>query len=935
MDEVFLILVIVGCIVGVLVGSVLGFVANGRSRRLAGEMDGLRQRIVALETGRSPVARSAATAETEAPFVEFDERGHPIGPDTVSEPNTAAAEAEASPPDATETAAPDNGVEPAPEPATAEETGDDQIAASAAVPPFAAEPPPRGRDFEEALGSRWAVWVGGIALALGGIFLVRYSIEAGLIGPGMRIAFGVLFAATLLALGEWLRRSSFGNAASAPKGAYIPGILTAAGTVAAFATAYAAYILYGFLGDTAAFVVLGAVALATLALALVHGPGLAGLGLAASYATPLLVSSQQPAFGALSLYLLLVMAATVGVARLRTWRWLAITGVLGSVLWAMFMAAIARTPGLDGPIIAAFIAGAYAITHVAFVASVHPADPGRVVRGHDLVAVLMLAVFAFPVLLHIGIFGPGAAGIALLVGFGAAVLTTAYAAAPVRLAVIAGIFAVLIGYTAFGVPYALVLDPATGDLAPADLAALLTTGPATRMIGTGLILGLFFAGLGLFGVAGSASRTLQAVAASLIPLGLLVLAYLRIAEFEISVPFGFAALALAGYFGVVTDQIARRLPQDEHGVDGAVAAFAVMTVAALAAGLGMMFERGVLTIALAVVVPAIAMVEAARPVKGLRPIAVAVALVVCARFLHDPEVVGRDLGTTPVFNWLLYGYGVPAIAFGLAAWRFALTRDDRFVPVFEALAVAFTALTLVMLIHHAMADGDIYALVSGLAEQSLIAMSLMAVSLGMHWLSIRRPSPVFSQGTLLVGALGLAAAGVGLLFTQNPGLTGEPIDGGAFDGALILGYLLPAAMALVLARVAARRPERPDWYVVGASALAGLLAFTWATLAVRAAWHTGDLTISLFHGSVEEGELYAYSAVWLACGLALLAVGAVSGVRAARMVAAALVIAVVVKVFLIDTAGLTGALRAASFIGLGAVLVVVGLAYQRFLRRAA
>jgi uncharacterized membrane protein len=68
-------------------------------------------------------------------------------------------------------------------------------------------------------------------------------------------------------------------------------------------------------------------------------------------------------------------------------------------------------------------------------------------------------------------------------------------------------------------------------------------------------------------------------------------------------------------------------------------------------------------------------------------------------------------------------------------------------------------------------------------------------------------------------------------------------------------------------------------------------------------------------------------------GLALLAAGAATGSQTLRKVAGALVAAVVAKVFLLDTAALTGALRAASFIGLGAVLVAVGLAYQRWLRR--
>ena len=61
--------------------------------------------------------------------------------------------------------------QPEPEPAMA--------AASPIAPPPQALAAP-AMSLEERLGTQWAVWVGGIALALGGIFLVRYSIEAGL-----------------------------------------------------------------------------------------------------------------------------------------------------------------------------------------------------------------------------------------------------------------------------------------------------------------------------------------------------------------------------------------------------------------------------------------------------------------------------------------------------------------------------------------------------------------------------------------------------------------------------------------------------------------------------------------------------------------------------------------------------------------------------------
>ncbi|MET0529773.1 MAG: DUF2339 domain-containing protein, partial [Microvirga sp.] len=75
-----------------------------------------------------------------------------------------------------------------------------------AIPATPAQPTPPRQGFEEKLGSRWAVWVGGVALALGGIFLVRYSIEQNLLQPETRTALGGLFALALIGAGEWLRR---------------------------------------------------------------------------------------------------------------------------------------------------------------------------------------------------------------------------------------------------------------------------------------------------------------------------------------------------------------------------------------------------------------------------------------------------------------------------------------------------------------------------------------------------------------------------------------------------------------------------------------------------------------------------------------------------------------------------------------------------------
>ena len=147
------------------------------------------------------------------------------------------------------------------------------------------------------------VWAGGIALALGGFFLVRYSIEQGWFGPGMRVLLAGIVALALIAAGEWTRRREIVTGLTGLPKAHIPSVLTAAGTAIAFADAYAAYALYGFIGPAAAFVLLGLVALGTLAASLLHGPALAGLGLVGAFVTPLIVSTETPNYWALYLYL--------------------------------------------------------------------------------------------------------------------------------------------------------------------------------------------------------------------------------------------------------------------------------------------------------------------------------------------------------------------------------------------------------------------------------------------------------------------------------------------------------------------------------------------------------------------------------------------------------------------------------------------------------
>jgi len=100
---------------------------------------------------------------------------------------------------------------------------------------------------EEVIGTRWTVGLEAWRSRLVPSCLVRYSIERGFFGPGVRVVLGFMLAAALVGAGEYLRRRD-NQPIDAVKGAYIPGMLTATGTIAAFGTIYAAYALYHFIG---------------------------------------------------------------------------------------------------------------------------------------------------------------------------------------------------------------------------------------------------------------------------------------------------------------------------------------------------------------------------------------------------------------------------------------------------------------------------------------------------------------------------------------------------------------------------------------------------------------------------------------------------------------------------------------------------------------
>jgi uncharacterized membrane protein len=316
-----------------------------------------------------------------------------------------------------------------------------------------------------------------------------------------------------------------------------------------------------------------------------------------------------------------------------------------------------------------------------------------------------------------------------------------------------------------------------------------------------------------------------------------------------------------------------------------------------------------------------------RPIPFLRALAAVLAGIVVLRIGYEPRIVGDAVGTTPIFNWLLWGYGIPALSFWTGSMFLRRRGDDAPLRTVESAAILFTVLLAFMEIRHAVNGGDVYYDNAGLTEIALQVCVALAMAIGLERLRVRTGSIVHNVSAILLTAFAGLASVFGLLLLENPMVWWSIDVGGVFINQILLGYALPAVLALLLSYAVAGR--RPAAYANTIAAGALVLALTYVTFEIRRLYHGPVLT----SGATTDAEQYTYSIAWLAFGVALLGIGIAFNSQRARLASAAVIALTILKAFLIDMSTLTGVYRALSFMCLGLVLVAIGWLYQRILFR--
>ena len=795
--------------------------------------------------------------------------------------------------------------------------------------------PKAGEGLEENIASKWFVWIGAAAIALAGVFLVKYIADQGILTPAVRMLLAFVMGAGLALGGEWLRRRPIQKMIASIKPDYVPMALTASGIVVMYVAVYASYSLYNLIGPLFAFSLLALVSLLAFGLSILQGVPVAILALGGGLVTPALVSTGNPTAIGLFGYLAVVILACVAVMRYRPWWWLGYAATAGSALW-VFIWVVSEAVSGDVMIIGAFLALVVTALSLLVHTDSAPNDGDHKALAHQFEAHVDLSGYRM-----VAIVAAGAASLAFLLPFvlehfsnPAMTLLALLTAVLVGLALIRprleiftliALGLVLAGFSLWGIAS---VDAGLGHDLGLDVDRTWQSAMSPQVLrflwwATGFALVI---GAGGFIVASKSQKPLFWLLLSILaPLGLLVIAYLT---YHASFPdrnWSFAGLLLAAAALIACVLIHRRSPADQTAdANLSLGLYATAVVAGISLTMVFLLKDAWLTVALALQLPAIAWISNQLKLDILRKIAMVIGAAIFVRLAANPFLALYEKQHFLGVHWVLYGYGIPALASHFAAVWFRRQKDDYLVIMLEGLRVIFAVLLISAEIR-IFATGGLTRSYLTLSESAMQSIAWLAVA----WSRLR----AYSISARIVdkwsgyGLFALAAVmtfGVGLLI-NNPTASGENIGKWPVFNTLLLAYVIPALLIWLIIQLPLKFLTAKRQMVCGVGVL--VLLFTYITLETR----------HVFQGPVmammptSDAEIYAYSVVWLVFAFALLMFGLVKKRPVSRYAALLVLVITVLKVFLSDMNDLAGLWRVASFLGLGLSLVGIGYLYQRFL----
>ncbi len=795
---------------------------------------------------------------------------------------------------------------PAPEPSR-------RVYKPAASPPPPASPastePPTPRPsaaerFEDLIGGKLPIWIGGIALIFAGFFLVRFSIEAGLFGPAARCVTAALFGLLLIGLSEFgYKIPKFGKIFT--DDVRIGHSIAGAGIAVLYATLYMASELYQLLGLYSALGGVIAVTILAFVLSQRHGPPTAIMGLLGGFAAPYVAGLGPESVAPLLIYLGVFTAGLFGLAIHRGWAWLALLATGGSVLWTtalLFLDLSGDVPFVGALIVLLAIGGVLTLSRTGTSFGI----PKPVMQAIPLGVGLLQLVTLAP-----------------LIEFS------------------------LISWLFFGVLaiFAIALAWRDKNMTPAVAGAL---GLSLAMVATaysnaGAEQMQLFAAIGLallFGVAGHVFALREkdgwmwALIGMAAPTGMLLLTYalgnLGWSQNSWAIACVLTAITTALMAWRTRADVALPPPPVASGLTAILVAIAlwIWTPQSLGALVA-------IAIAAALVFWTRWVTRKAIIVQSAIAIGLGSAIMLFDNFGLVEGLVESLAGETDLFVHLpalgpaAIELLLPALAIVAIAYVFRDSFGKAFSKIIAGTGLIATGGFLYLLLKQPLAIGPIEDFVAyGFAERAIFT-HLMAL---IGWLLLRQ-----SWGEKLatpLKSLGFALAGLALarfvyfdLLLLSPTNVKQAMGPAPIANLGTLHFAAAMLWLWLYARTETLVTTLPK--LVQPLEIASLLAAIAAVMVtVRQAVHGTDIATPPFTST----ETYLYSAGLLALAIAWLARGIQTTNALLRIGGLLLLTLVTFKVFVIDAAQLEGILRILSFLGLGIALIGIGWIYGKVMK---
>lgn len=757
------------------------------------------------------------------------------------------------------------------------------------------------KNFLDKISENWMVWLGGICVGLAGIFLVKHSIDAGLLGPTQRVISGYCAGFGLHALAEWLRRKT---GESHPSFAALAG----GASITLYAATLAALHLYQMLSPGIAFTILAIISMLTMLLALRDGPVLAIIGILGAYVVPILVSDNSGNILGAMIYALIISAAALFLIRYvyRPWLWY---GVLsGGIGWWLISLTSFYADGYRGFYLAAFAYCLLAIPSFDWVLNKAEDDCEPIFNPKS-----KRLFFLHPINIGMGFILLAQSFSIVVDGFSNHAF---FLWAPLYLVIL------LIGVNRESARYLPWLSLVAGWFSWLfcgvefinDNVQLRGLGVETQqyflLFSLGMIL--LYSGATWIISRGKQYSHLNYSLITLAPVVWFALTYLLVSDLSVSWEWSLAGAILAIFYIALANYKERNESGCPEGMWLILAGHFSFSLAA-----AMFIREASLTLVLAIQVLSLVYLMNMYRMDALKWLVKGVLALIIIRLTLNPWLLHYPLET----HWSLWTYGGTTLCCFVAS--LLLSQEKPLKKWLEAASLHLFVLFLASETRYWLYDGNIFMKDYTLIEASINSMLWAGLGLVYYYRSIISDhlKGYYSFCSKLLIVLALSSYLLVLTFL-SPLFNWGTIGHTPIWNLLLLSHGVPALMGILCLFFYNKNYRRYS------ALFSGLSLFVFVNMEIRHLWQRGmnlDLPVS-------DGELYTYSIVWLVMAIPTILVAANANLQKLNKAGMILLLLVIAKIFLIDMADLEGLLRVTSFMGLGLSLLGLAFLYQRITR---